>query len=154
MKLTEMLKPAHVLVPLEAADKWQAIRVMAQALVAAGAMPERLYETVETALFTRERSMSTGMEQGIAIPHAAVEGVPEVVAALAISQRGIPFEALDQRPARILVCLVVPREKKLLHIKTLASIAKLLSRGEVRERILACQSAVEVLDVVAREEGA
>jgi len=92
--------------------------------------------------------MTTGMQNGIAIPHAAVDGIDELIPVLALSQRGIPFDTLDGRPAQILVCLIIPRAKKLLHIKTLAEIARLLSRPEVRQRLVGCSSAREVVEAL------
>ena len=97
--------------------------------------------------------MTTGMEDGIAIPHAAVDDIPDVIAVLGIAPEGVPFETLDGAPARILVCLAIPRSKKLQHIRTLAEIAKLLSRAEVRQRILGCDAPQQVLEVIAAEEG-
>ncbi len=153
MKLSELLTDESVILPLEAADKWQAIRVMAQGMVAMGALPEDQLAAVEVALVAREESMTTGMEDGIAIPHAAVDNIPEVIAVLGIAPEGVEFEALDGQPARILVCLVIPRAKKLQHIRTLAEIAKLLSRAPVRERLLGCDAPQQVLEAIAAEGG-
>ena len=154
MKLSELLAPELILVPFEASDKWQAIRATARAAVTAGAIGSAALPEVEQALIVREESMTTGMEHGIAIPHAAVGCVSEVVAVLGLSARGIPFETLDGEPARIVVCLVIPRAKKLLHIKTLAGIAKLFGRAEVRDRVLSCSSADQVLAALREEESA
>jgi mannitol/fructose-specific phosphotransferase system IIA component (Ntr-type) len=148
MKLSELLVPGLVLLPLEADDKWRAIGLLARRAVEAGHLHPGALGAVEDALLTRERSMTTGMEHGIAIPHAAVDGIPEVVAVLGISRRGIPFDALDGEPARIVVCLVIPRDRKLLHIKTLAEIAKLLSRAEVRRALCACDNAEQVVAAI------
>ena len=93
------------------------------------------------------------MEHGIAIPHAAVDGLPDVVAVLGLSRRGVPFEALDRQPARIIVCLIIPRDKKLLHIKTLAEIARLLSRPAVRARLADAATPAQALEVIRQEEG-
>ncbi len=152
MKLSELIAPELVLVPFEASDKWQAISMMARAAATAGRLAPEQLPAVDAALLARERSMTTGMECGIAIPHAAVDGPDEVIAVLGVSVAGIPFEALDGEPARLLVCLVIPRAKKLLHIKTLAEIAKLLGRGEVREHLLRSRTPDEVITVV-REFG-
>ncbi len=152
MKLSELLTKESVLLPLEATDKWEAIGKTARAMVDAGALPEARLPAVEEALVARERSMTTGMEDGIAIPHAAVDGIPEVIAVLGIAPDGVPFETLDGEPARLIVCLAIPRAQKLQHIRTLAEIAKLLSRSAVRERLLACDAAEQVLEVI-REEG-
>jgi mannitol/fructose-specific phosphotransferase system IIA component (Ntr-type) len=149
MKLSELIVPDLVEVPFQAGDKWQALAVLARIPVRAGRYPERLVPAIEQALVLRERSMTTGMEHGIAIPHAAVDGLEDLVAILAISHEGIPFEALDRQPAQILVGLIIPRHKKLMHIKTLAEIAKLLSRPEVRQRLLRCRSAQEVVAALA-----
>jgi len=152
MKLSDLLQPEMVILPLEASDKWQAIDMLAAVTMAAGAIAEEQLPPVREALEAREKSMTTGMEMGIAIPHAAVDEVGEVIASLGISKVGIPFEALDDQPARIIVCLVIPRSKKLLHIKTLAGIAKLLARSEVREAILDCESGQEVVEKVRQME--
>lgn len=153
MKLSELLTEESVILPLAAADKWQAIRIMAQSMVATGVLAADQLAAVEAALVAREESMTTGMEDGIAIPHAAVDHVPEVVAVLGIAPEGVPFAALDGQPARILVCLVIPRAKKLQHIRTLAEIAKLLSRAPVRERILSSAAPQQVLEAIAEAGG-
>ena len=153
MKLSELLTDGSVILPLQASDKWQAIRTMAQGMVAMGALPKDQLAAAEAALVAREESMTTGMEDGIAIPHAAVDDIPEVIAVLGIAPDGVEFEALDRKPAQILVCLVIPRAKKLQHIRTLAEIAKLLSRATVRERLLGCDAPQQVLEVIAREGG-
>lgn len=152
MKLSELLREDLVLYPLEAPDKWAAINTLARAAVEAGALTEAQFETARDALVRREQSMTTGMEHGIAIPHAAVDGIDEIVAVLGISPEGIPFEALDGKPARILVCLVIPRAKKLLHIKTMAEIARLLNRAEVREELVSSGSAEAALERIQAQE--
>jgi mannitol/fructose-specific phosphotransferase system IIA component (Ntr-type) len=152
MKLSDLIAPELVLVPLRAADKWQAIELLARASVRAGRFRPALLDAVHQALVARERSMSTGMEHGIAIPHAAVDGVDEVVAVLGLSPEGIPYDTLDGQKAQILVCLVIPRSQKLTHIKTLAEIARLLSRAEVRQRLLACQQPQEAAQLLRELE--
>lgn len=148
MKLSELLVPELVVVPMEADDKWQAIAELARVPARAGRYGDSFVATVQQALTARERSMTTGMQHGIAIPHAAVDGIDELIPVLALSRDGIPFDTLDGRPAQILVCLIIPRAKKLLHIKTLAEIARLLSRPEVRQRLVACGSAHEVVEAL------
>jgi len=149
MKLAELITEDLVVLPLRAANKWEALRVVAEAPARAGRYPAAFAATVEQALVVRERSMTTGMEHGIAIPHAAIDGIDELIAVLGVNPVGIPFETLDGAPARIVVGLVIPRSKKLAHIKTLAEIAKLFARAEVRERLVAATSPAEVVAVLA-----
>lgn len=153
MKLSDLITRDLVELPLQAADKWQALAAIARVPVRAGRYPAGMVDAVEQALVLRERSMTTGMEHGIAIPHAAIDGIDELVAVLGINPVGIPFETLDGAPARIVIGLVIPRSKKLAHIKTLAEIAKLLSRAEVRDRLLRCTSADEVVGALAELQG-
>jgi mannitol/fructose-specific phosphotransferase system IIA component (Ntr-type) len=153
MKLSELLVPEQVVLPLTGRDKWEAIAVLVRAAVRAGALAETAAAEVEAALIERERSMTTGMEHGIAIPHAAVDRLADVIAVMGIARAGIPFDTIDHEPARIVVCLVIPRAKKLLHIKTLAEIARLLARAPVRERLLACTTPEAVVDAVRQEGG-
>ena len=152
MKLSELIVPDLVEVPFRAADKWQALALMARLPLRSGCYPEEMVPVVEEALVQRERSMSTGMEHGIAIPHAAVDGIDQLVAVLGLCHQSIEFEAVDKEPARILVGLVIPRHKKLLHIKTLAAIAKLLSRARVREELLCCEEPEQVCRTLAALE--
>jgi mannitol/fructose-specific phosphotransferase system IIA component (Ntr-type) len=153
MKLSELINSKLVEVPLQAADKWQAISTIARVPVRAGCYPESMVETVEQALVVRERSMTTGMEHGIAIPHAAIDGIDDLVVVLGLNPTGIPFETLDGEPARIIIGLVIPRSKKLAHIKTLAEIAKLLSKADVRARLLSCHTAEMAVQALAEMQG-
>lgn len=154
MKLSDLITKDLVEVPLRASDKWEALGAIARIPVRAGRYPPSMVPLVEQALITRERSMTTGMEHGIAIPHAAIDGIEDLVAVLGLNAVGIPFETLDGAPARIVIGLVIPRSKKLAHIKTLAEIAKLLSRAEVRERLLTCTDAASVVQALAELQGA
>lgn len=149
MKLAELITEDLVVLPLRAANKWEALRILAEAPVRAGRYPASFVAAVEQALVTREKSMTTGMENGIAIPHAAIDGIDDLVAVLGLNPVGIPFETLDGAPARIVVGLVIPRSRKLAHIKTLAEIAKLLARADVRERLVAATSAAGAVAVLA-----
>jgi mannitol/fructose-specific phosphotransferase system IIA component (Ntr-type) len=153
MKLSELIQDKLVELPLKAADKWEALATIARVPVRAGCYSDELVEEVERALVVREKSMTTGMEHGIAIPHAAIDGIEDLVAVLGLNPAGIPFETLDGEPARIVIGLVIPRSKKLAHIKTLAEIAKLLSKAEVRERLLACTTSQEVVQALAELQG-
>lgn len=153
MKLSELIVQDLVEVPLRAADKWLALSQIAQVPRRAGKCSPSMATTIEQALVARERSMSTGMEHGIAIPHAAVEGLDDLLAVLAIAPQGIPFEAVDKKPAQILIALIYPRHKKLMHIKTLAEIARMLARADVRQRLLQCADAQGVIAALRDLDG-
>ena len=142
MRLSELFSPEDVLVDFAPADKWDAITQLVDHLVARGRLKREARNAIVEAVMARERSMSTGMEHGIAIPHAAVDGVETVVACLGVvgSEHGLTFESIDGRPTRVVVLLVIPRAQKLLHIRTLADIARVLGRDAVREQLIASRT--------------
>ncbi len=143
MKPSELLDEADLVLDFAPADKWHAIRALVDHLVARGRLAAGRSAEVLEAILSRERSMSTGMEHGIAIPHAAVDELPGVVAALGLvrSEAGLDFESIDGQRARIIVLLVIPKNQKLLHIRTLADIARVLQKAKVREGLLAAPTA-------------
>lgn len=155
MLLSDLFSADDLVVPFDPADKWAGIQELVQHVCDSGRLPEELFDDVLDAVISRERSMSTGMEQGVAIPHAAVEGLESVAVAMGLVQgeEGLPFESVDGRPARIVVLLIIPRAQKLLHIRTLADVARALSRDELREELLSAEGAQAAFETMLRHEG-
>jgi PTS system fructose-specific IIA component/PTS system nitrogen regulatory IIA component len=138
MDLSLLLQPKDLLVGFDPADKWAAIEELVGHLVSTGRVPRELGPEILRQVVARERSMSTGMERGIAIPHAAVDGVDQVQACMGIVSRegGLAFDAIDGQPVRLVVLLVIPRTQKLLHIRTLAEVARVLGDESMREALV------------------
>lgn len=154
MRLTDLFGPEDLVAGFAPADKWLAIRELVDHLVSKGRLDAARSEDILDAVLSRERSMSTGMEHGIAIPHAAVDDLESVVACMGLvsGESGLPFESIDGQPARVVVLLIIPRAQKLLHIRTLADIARVLSRDEVRAELLEAPDAATAHQVLARSE--
>ncbi len=154
MRPSELLDPADVLLDFRPTDKWQAIGDLVHHLVALGKLPVELEEAVRDAVLDRERSMSTGMERGVAIPHAAVEGVSELLAVMGVVQDGggLDFESIDGQSARVVVLLVIPKGQKLLHIRTLADIARVLTKDSVRSKLMETREQAEAYAVLVAGE--
>jgi len=156
MDLPQLFQPSDLILGFDPKDKWDAIRVLVSHLATSGrfttAVGDRVYEQV----ISRERSMSTGMERGIAIPHAAVEEVSKVTACMGIVQRdgGLAFESIDGQPARLVVLLVIPRAHKLLHIRTLADVARVLTNDQVREKLIAATDSQQAWEALGGGEAA
>ncbi|UCD57499.1 MAG: PTS sugar transporter subunit IIA, partial [Candidatus Hydrogenedentota bacterium] len=100
-----------------------------------------------------ERSMSTGMERGIAIPHANSPLIDEVVGALGISKTGIPFESLDGQPVQLVILLVIPKDKFQQHVRTLAGIARLFNQDQMTRALRNATSAEGAMEIIRAEEG-
>lgn len=155
MRLSDLFQPEDVLVDFAPTDKWVAIRRLVEHLVERGRLKPGSGPAIVDAVVAREKSMSTGMEHGIALPHAAVDAVDSVVACMAIigPREGLPFENIDGGTTRIVVLLVIPRAQKLLHIRTLADIARVLNRDLVRERLIASPTSAAAWSVLSEADG-
>lgn len=137
----EQIKPR-----LTSTGKDGIIREMVQVLVDAGAITDR--EAAESVVFERERTMSTGMENGIAIPHGKTDTVDSLVVALGLKPEGVEFQCVDGEPATIIVLILSPANRVGPHIRFMAGISKLLHDESVRNRLLACETADGILQVL------
>jgi len=147
MNAASVLRKQTVLLGLQADSKRAVIGELLDALVASGQIKDRA--AAEHAVFDRESKMSTGLQDGLAIPHAKGEFVDHIVAAIGIKKEGVPFESLDGQPARIIVLTLSPLNKPGPHIQFLAEISKALSQSAVRERLLAAMSQDAIIDALA-----
>jgi mannitol/fructose-specific phosphotransferase system IIA component (Ntr-type) len=152
VQLSELIQEDVIKIGLEAASKWEAIEEMVDVLIDAHEL--RLTDRAEVidAVVTRERSLSTGLEHGLAVPHGAVECVGDIIASLGTSGKGIPFASQDGRPAHLVVLLVIPKGSFQNHVRTLAGIARLAMNQELRERIAAAREPKEVMDAISSLE--
>ena len=153
MKLSEFIRPELIKVGLEAEDKWDAITQLIDLMVAAKEVKPEDRGEIISVVFDRERSMSTGMERGIAIPHANSSLIQEVVGAIGILRSGIPFESLDNLPTQLIVLLVIPKDKFQKHVRTLAGIARLFNHDQMTNALRSSETAEEAMKIIVAEEG-
>lgn len=152
MKLADLIREEAVQLEFSARDKWEAIEKLVDRLVGLKRIRAEQRKPVLDALVRRENIASTGMDHGIALPHAQVEGLEEAVAAVGLSRQGVPFQTADGRPAQIIVLLVIPKKAVQQHIRTLAGIARLLNYEEMRESLLAARTESEFVATIREEE--
>ncbi len=148
MLLSELIQEDLVKMDLEASNKWDAIEELVDLLISSHELRLTNRAEVVDTVFAREKSLSTGLEHGLAVPHGAVECVGDILAAVGLSKNGIPFDSLDGNPARLVVLLVIPKGAAQRHVRTLAGIARLASNQGLRQRILEAQSPSEILEAI------
>ena len=95
---------------------------------------------------------STGIGDGIAIPHGKSDAVVKLVAALGTQRRGVDFEALDGEPAYVFFLLVSPANVSGPHIKALARISRLLKNDDFKKKLIAAGSSAEIIEIIESEE--
>jgi mannitol/fructose-specific phosphotransferase system IIA component (Ntr-type) len=152
MLLSEIIQADLIKIGLEAHSKWEAIEELIDVLINAHELRMVDRAEVTEAVMNRERSLSTGMEHGLAVPHAAVGCVHDIIGSLGISREGVPFESMDGQPARLVVLLVIPQGSFQRHVRTLASIARLASDRDLRERLYSAETPEQVLKLIAELE--
>jgi PTS system nitrogen regulatory IIA component len=150
MKITEFLHPDSVVAALAAKDKPGVMAELCQALArrVPGVPTERLAEV----LLDRERLSSTGIGDGVAIPHGKLTGLPGLVAAFGLSKEGVDFEAIDGNPTYLFFALLAPENSAGIHLKALARISRLFKNAAFRRAILEAGDARAIYDLIASED--
>jgi mannitol/fructose-specific phosphotransferase system IIA component (Ntr-type) len=144
VNLASLLSLDQIVTDMGATERWPAIVELVERLCGCGKLSEAEREGVLEALRQREERCSTGVGGGVAIPHAFLEGLEEVVAVFGRSGEGIEFEAYDNAPVHFVVLFLVPKNQYGVHLATLAAIARQLNNLEVRERLGAAETADEI----------
>jgi len=153
MKFSEIIGPDQVILDLKATDRWVAIEELVNILVAKKYIEAWRRESVIQAVNNREKTMSTGIGFGIAIPHASTDAITKVTAIFARSPHGINFFSLDNQPVKIIVLFLVPAGQYQQHLKTLASISRFLNDREFREQVEQVKTPVELHQLILKREG-
>jgi len=152
MKILDFLNEKAVIANLEAADKNEAIAKMVDLLVKAGEVEAGSKDNLFKALLDREALGSTGIGQGIAIPHCKNNSVKKLIASFAIAPKGINFESLDGEPVNILFLLVAPEDSAGPHLKALARISRLLKDKFFRDSLINVESLKNLLTLIKDED--
>ncbi len=150
MLLTQILDPACVVVPMRAADKRSAIEELVNALADQGKTTDRA--GLLAAVMDREATRSTGIGNGLAIPHGKCACVAELVMAIGKPAQPLDFESVDGKPVSLIVLLASPPDQTGPHIQALARVSRLMTIESCRLRLMQAQSGEQLYDVLRRQE--
>jgi PTS system nitrogen regulatory IIA component len=147
MSLIASLLPAsHVLVDSPAADRRAVFEEVAVLLEGKTGVKRGL---ILDSLLARERLGSTGLGQGIAIPHGRVRGLREAVGAFVRTRDPIEFESPDERPVSLIFVLLVPEKSTDLHLEILGELAQMFSNRELRAKLAAAPDSLDIQRLIA-----
>ena len=152
MRLTEILKPANIKIPLESKTKAEAIGELVNVLAASGDVTDA--KKVLDAVLEREATRTTGIGNGLAIPHGKCAGTKDLVMALGRASAPSDFQAIDGRPVTIIWMLASPPDKTGPHIHALARISRLMTIDKFRASLLQAKTAQEAFDIIVAQENA
>src|SRR5882724_10277853 len=138
MRLTDILKPENIKVPLAATTKNQAIAELVQVLADSGQITDG--KKVLDAVLEREATRTTGIGNGLAIPHGKCGGTDHLVMAIGKPEPAIDFQAIDGRPVSIIWLLNSPPDMTGPHIHALARISRLMTIEKFRQLLFAAKT--------------
>ena len=150
MKISDILTEDMVITELQGESKEQIIGAMIDLISGSQKVIDK--QKVREAIFERERIMSTGVGNGFAIPHGKTDAVSDIVAAFAITAQPIDYQALDEKPVRLVFLLVGKDNMIGPHIKLLSRISRLMNKEEFRKRLLNLKTSKEIMDIFKQEE--
>jgi len=150
MKLRDLLSEEVVRMPLKNTEKNSIIEELVELLYRAGKLKDR--DKALQAVLERERIMSTGMGEGVAIPHAKTVAVDGLVAAFGITSKDVDFQSIDDKPVRLVFLLIGPMDPTGPHLQALSRISRLMHRGELREKLISASSEADILRIIDQEE--
>ncbi len=146
------LRPEGIVVNFEADDKWEAIRQLVAHLARIYRLTASEEEALLASVVEREKSLTTGIGHGLAIPHGVLEGSGPIMGVMGISKRGIDFGSLDGDMAHIILLTSVHRDQLASHLDVLMKISRMFSREGLFQKLLSAPTGEEVYGILYQEE--
>ncbi|MCM8785133.1 MAG: PTS sugar transporter subunit IIA [Candidatus Omnitrophica bacterium] len=150
MKIVDYLKEDCIITNLKSRDKKSVLKEIIKMLEKNGYIKDS--EKILEAVMDREKLGSTGIGQGIAIPHVKTDQINEIICALGLSQTGVDFDSLDGEPVYIIFLVLAPTKSIGQHLKTLAKIARLLKDKVFRNALRNCKTPEEAIKIIKEDE--
>lgn len=148
MKLNDFVVTDAILPQLQAEARDPAINEMVDALVAAGACPTDLRDELVKLILDREKHGSTGFGKGVAVPHVKHERITKMAAAVAVSHRGVDFNALDKEPVYSIFLLLSPKDRPDEHLQAMENIFSNLQKETFRKFLRQADNVQAVQDLL------
>jgi len=145
-KWSRILSESHIVVGLQARRKLDAIRELGSVLDNDDAIDD--HKEFLAHAIRRETEASTGVGNGVAVPHVHEDSIRRQILALGISSEGIEFDSIDGQPVHIIALFASPLRHQKQHMQLLAALSRLFQQDEVRERLVAAADATEVLAIL------
>jgi len=147
MNLLDTLTEKTIALNLQGRTKEAIIDELLTILAGTGKIADR--PEARRSVLEREKSLSTGMKNGIALPHGKTDAVSEMIACMGISNHGVPFDSMDGEPSRLFIMTLSPRNKTGPHLQFLAEVSRLFKSEEKRAALLAAKTQADIFSIMA-----
>ena len=150
MKLLDFLKEEWVLPELSGTDKPSILRELSDLLAqgSGAATSEELFQV----LLERERLGSTGIGEGVAIPHGRLRGLKQFIISFGRSSQGVDFDSIDQKPCQLFFMVVAPENSAVANLNLLGRISKLLKDASFRKKLMGAKTRREIFEIIKEED--
>jgi len=148
MKLSELLGEENIVSELTARDKRTVLEELVEAIINSNSSVEK--QSLVKVLLERERLGSTGIGDGVAIPHGKYPDLEQPLISFGRSIEGLDFESMDGQPAHLFFLLVAPENSANIHLKALATIARILKNSSFRKALMEATSSQEIYQRIAQ----
>lgn len=150
-RIVEFLQEEFIMVPLRSDDRWGVIRELGEFLIRSHDVRDVTTEELIKSVEERERTFTTAIGSGVALPHARVPDGPDIMGVMGISRKGIDFDAPDGEPVRVVIMIATPEAHKERHAEVLAAVARMLSDADVRGRLFTARDPAEAFEAIETE---
>ncbi len=153
LRLLDFLQEEYIRLNISAKDKWEALESMSEFMYKVHNIKEISLDELKKGVIAREKEITTGIGNNIAIPHVIVEGGPAIRGVIGICKDGIEFNSMDDQPVKIIILIATPKDRYELHLQVLANVAKIFSHhSHIKELIIHARTPEEVYEILQREE--
>jgi PTS system nitrogen regulatory IIA component len=150
MKITDFLDEASIIQDLRSISKKGVLEELSNVLVQSGKLADR--DKVVEVLLEREKLGSTGIGDGIAIPHGKMKEIEGLVTSFGRSKKGVNFESIDNKPTHLFFLLIAPENSAGIHLKALARISRLLKDPSFRNRLMEAKDRHDLFGIITEED--
>lgn len=150
IRIADLLKADTIVIPLAATTKEAVLDELIERLDQAGRLNSK--EDMKASILAREAQGSTGIGEGIAIPHAKTAAVKQPSICFGLSPGGVDFDSLDQQKAHLFFMIAATEDANQAHLETLALLSQMLMDDTVREQLMAATTKEQVLNVLTKKE--
>ncbi len=150
MLISDYLDPSCIRVGVKGDTKEEVLKELVELQFEAHPEIDR-GETMDS-LYEREKLLSTGIGEGIAIPHARIESCSEILVSFGLLETGVEFNSLDRKPVRLVLLILFPKEKVNLQLRFLARVSRVLHNSDLLEKLYDCTGSEEIIEVFKQYE--
>lgn len=152
MKLIDLISPSHVILNKEPCDKPELFLLLAEKMIAQGKINERSGNQFIDELNARETLSTTGIGEGIAIPHVKSALIDKPVIIFLRSDKGIPWDSLDEEPVHLVFMIAVPENAESVHLDILTRLCRWLMDDDLRNALMQQDSAAGIISLLSEKE--